>query len=265
MEFEFSKNAELETLDTVPEQFRSVYKQEGEKFVINPDMQGVVEAVEGLNKSLKASRAEAKQAKSKTVDLSPLKDFGETPEDIKAAIDSKMEELQTQLADADGKDAKLNLEKVKTDLQNQHQRELQAHQQRVEALQTQLYDQLVSNEATKAISEEKGVPELLMPFIKDKVKVQEEDGKFAVFVVDEQGDQRFSGVTGQPMSIKELVGEMKQDQRFGRLFESETPSGGGANPRGASRSNQQSKAEPMSATQKIAAGLTKGQARPAGR
>ena len=43
---------------------------------------------------------------------------------------------------------------------------------------------LVENEATAAVAEAKGIPDLLLPFIRDQVKVVEEDGEFKVFVVD---------------------------------------------------------------------------------
>ena len=76
-----------------------------------------------------------------------------------------------------------------------------------------MYGLLVENNATNAVVDAKGVPELLMPFIKGQVKVIEEDGSFNVYVVDPQGDRRYSGITGQPMNIKELVMEMKANEK----------------------------------------------------
>lgn len=258
MDFEFTP---VETIDKVPEQFRGIYKQGDDgKYVPDEAHKGVVEAITGLNRSLKAARAEAK-AKS-AVDLTPLADFGVTPEEIKANISAKLAEFQDQLAK--GGEAKLNLDKVRQELADAHAKDLEKAGARAEALQNQLYGLLVENSATAAVSELKGVPELLLPFIKNQVKVLEQDGEFKVFVVDGQGDQRYSGVTGQPMTIKELVAEMKANEKYGRLFESETPAGGGMPPRGGSTSPRPP-GKVLTANEKIAAGLARGQFKARGR
>lgn len=258
MDFEFQ---EVESLDVVPEQFRGLYAEADGKFRLNETYKGVAEAVTGLNRSLKASRAEAKALKGSKVDLSALADFGDSPEAIAQAVQDRIKELEGQLANGDK--AKLNLDKVKEDLAKAHSKDLEKVTKRSEALQTQLYGLLVENAATTAIAELKGIPELLMPFVKTQVNVVEEEGEFRVFVVDAQGDRRYSGVTGQPMSIKELVSEMKANEKFGRLFESEAPQGGGTPPGGARRPSQQPAGE-RSSVDKIAAGLAKGQARSRG-
>lgn len=255
MDFEFQ---EVESLDAVPEQFRPLYAEADGKYKLNDTHKGVAEAVVGLNRSLKASRAEAKAMKAAKVDLSELADFGDDPATIAASVKAKIEELNGQLANGDK--AKVNIDKIKEDLAKAHSKDLEKISKRSDALQGQLYGLLVENAATAAISELKGVPELLMPFVKTQVNVLEEDGEFRVFVVDAQGDRRYSGVTGQPMSIKELVAEMKANEKFGRLFESDQQQGGGGtNPNGSRRQVQQQKGE-MSATDKIKAGLAKGQA-----
>lgn len=251
MEFEFG---EVDSLDKVPEQFRGIYAEgEGGKFVVNQSYKGVAEAVTGLNRSLKAARLEAKANK---VDLTPLSEYGNSPDEIKTNISTKLKELQDQLAQ--GADAKLNLDKVRSDLAAAHAKDLDKANVRTQALQTQLYGLLVENAATAAVAELKGVPELLLPFIKNQVKVVEQDGEFKVFVVDAQGDQRYSGVTGQPMTIKELVAEMKGNEKYGRLFESEAPAGGGMPPRGGGQPPKPT-GKVLSANDKIAAGLAKGQ------
>lgn len=252
MDFEFTP---VDSIDKVPEQFRGIYKQGDDgQFVVDDNHKGVVDAVLGLNRSLKAARAEAK---AKTpVDLSPLADFGATPEEIKANISTKLQELQDELAK--GGEAKLNLDKVRQELADAHAKDLKKAGVRAEALQNQLYTLLVENAATAAAVGLRGDPELLLPFIKNQVKVVEQDGEFKVFVVDAQGDQRYSGITGQPMTIKELVAEMKANEKFERLFESEAPTGGGMRP-GSGQVTPRPQGQQLSATEKIAAGLGKGQ------
>lgn len=258
MDFEFGV---VESLDKVPEQFRGLYHEgDGGKFTVNPDYKGVADAVIGLNKSLKASREDAK--KRTTVDLTPLADFGDSPETIKAAVQAKIDELQGELAKGDK--AKLNLDKIKEDMAKAHSAELTKEKTRAQALQGQLYKLLVENTATTAIVDAKGTPELLMPFVANQVKVVEEDGEFKVFVVDAQSDRRYSSVTGQPMTIKELIAEMKANEKFGRLFESENDKGGGTGARPGTTQKPPARREELSATAKIAAGLNKNQHRTAG-
>ena len=250
MEFGFE---ETDDLNKVPEQFRSLYKQGDDgKYAVDENFKGISEAVVGLNRSLKAARAEAK-AKTPT-DLSPLAEFGATPEEIKANIEAKVKDLTDQLAK--GGDAKVNVDKIRSDLAAAHAKDLEKATARSTALQNQLYTLLVENSAVAAVAEAKGVPELLLPFIKNQVTVKEQDGQFQVFVVDAQGDQRYSGVTGQPMTIKELVAEMKANEKYGRLFESEAPAGGGMPPGGGARAPQP-KGKVLTPTEKINSGLAK--------
>lgn len=256
MDFDFTQP--VDAIDKVPEQFRSLYDSNAEgKFVVKTEYTGVATALSGLNNSLKAARAEAK---SKTpVDLSPLADFGTDPASIKAGVEAKIAELQEQVTK--GGDAKQNLEKIKQDLAAGHAKELEKSNRRSEALQTQLYGLLVENAATTAVAELKGIPELLLPFIKQQVVVKEENGEFKVYVVDGAGDQRYSGLTGSPMSIKELVAEMKANEKYGRLFESEQQGGGGGMPPGGGRRPPQQQKPNLSANDKIAAGLAARQRR----
>jgi hypothetical protein len=249
MEFDFGP---VETLDKVPEQFRPLYSEgTDKKFAIAPAFKGVGEALVGLNGALKKERAN----KPKVVDLSVLSDFGDSPEKIYETISTKIKTLEEQVAAG----SKINPEKLKQEFVTAHQGELTKRDNRNTALQNQLYSLLVDNSATTAILEAKGSAELLIPQIRSQVKVLEDDGKFAVFVVDSAGDKRFSGVTGQPVSIKELVAEMKGDKRFARAFDSEAPSGGGMRPgSGNSQRALQREDAPKSSVSKISAGLSRG-------
>lgn len=246
MDFEF---AEVDDVAKVPEQFRGLYKeQEGGKFGVDPNFKGVSEAVLGLNRALRAERQAAKDRK--VVDLTPLADFGATPEDIKTAFETRLAEASK------GKDGDVTkqIEGVKNGLNAAHAKAMDAATARNTALQNQLYGLLVENSATAAVAELKGVPELLLPFIKNQVKVTEADGAFVVTVLDGAGEPRY-GATGQLMTIKELVTEMKANEKYGRLFESEAGSGSGMPPGGGRRVPAKPGEKELTATEKIAAGL----------
>lgn len=251
MDFEFPES--LDSIDNVPGQFRPLYAEVDGKFTLGESYKGVATAVTGLNKSLKASRAETKAAKGSRVDLSPLAGFGDTPETIAETVTAQLAELNEKISKGD----KIDPEKIKADLAKGFAKEREGLTTRNEALTGQLYNLMVENAATSAISESKGIPELLMPFVTSQVKVGEENGKFSVNVVDGEGDLRYSGVTGAPMAISELVGEMKGQDKFARLFESDTQEGGGGTKPGAVSRGKSVSTKDMTANQRIAAGLNK--------
>ncbi len=251
MDFDF---APVEDLTKVPDQFRPLYSdQAGEdgKFALAEAFGPTADVVKGLAKNLRDMRA---GLKDKRIDLTPLAEYGSNPQEIKDRVAVLLEEAAT----AKPGDIQKQLESAKASITAAHAKELEKANKRGEALQGQLYSLLVENAATAAVAEAKGVPELLLPFIKNQVKVAEQDGEFKVFVVDPSGDPRY-GATGSPMTIKELVAEMKAQEKFGRLFESEAGGGGGGTPPGSGRrpAPQQREGEPRSSIDKIAAGLRK--------
>lgn len=254
---DFDINAPVDSIDKVPEQFRSLYAEVDGKPVIDSKFTGIKEALTGLNTSLKAARAEAKS--KTTVDLSPLAEFGADPASIKAAFEARVADLV-----AKGGDATKAVEKVRSEMSTANKAALDAEKARTTAYQNQLHTILVENTALAAIAEAKGLPDLLMPFIKNQVKVVEEDGKFVVHVLDGAGERRYSGVTGQPMTIKELVTGMKADTKYGRLFESDQQQGGGGKQPGSggrqvnNGGNDGNGVPVKSATDKIAGALGKG-------
>lgn len=274
MEFDFSQNTEVSDLNTVPEDFRGLYSETEEgsgKYRLASDNEGVksaVAAITRLNQALKASRAEAKANKQNKVDLSPLADYGDTPEAILEGFNSKLTELNEQLKKKGGEDLSRQVEKIKQDLATAHAKELETRDKRVEALTGQLHGLLVTNEAKGALTEANVIDaDLALPFVQNQVKVAEDDGKFMVSVVDDAGDVRYSGVTGAPMTIKELVAEMKSKEKFAPLFKSEAPGGGGTKPGGspAPRGAHRGDTSQLSSVAKISQGLAKGQARRARR
>lgn len=249
MEFNFG---EVASLDLVPQEFRPLYVEKEGKHVVNDQFASVSGAILGLNKTLKTVRDESAAAKKGVVDLTPLAEFGADPTAIKTAFDARVAELV-----AKGGDATKAVEKVRTEMATANKTALDAANARTTALQNQLYGHLVKSEATSAIATAKGVAELLMPFVEQRVKVKDEDGAFTVTVVDDKGETRYSGVTGQPMSIKELITEMKADPKFGRLFESDQQQGGGGFRPGAGKGTPPASGKVLTANEKIAAGLKK--------
>jgi hypothetical protein len=249
MDFEV---APVESLDKVPENLRPLYVTEAKdgKYGIRPEFVSIAESINGFNKANKTLRTEVSTLKSSKVDLSPLAEYGNSPEEIAKTVTARI----TEAGGKQAVDAQKKVDAATASLKEAHAAELKKHAERNTGLQGQLYKLLVENQATAAVVEAKGIPDLLLPFIKNQVKVAEENGELVVQVVDAKGELRYGG-TGSPMTIKELVSEMKGQEKFGRLFESEQQKGGtGMNPNGARRQPTQQQGE-LSANDKIAKGL----------
>ena len=88
---------------------------------------------------------------------------------------------------------------------------------------------LVDARAIRAITEAKGSAKVLLPHVKQFVKVvQKTDGEYDVEVVDSTGTQRVTDGQGTPMTLEEFVAEMREDPEFARNFEGSGSSGGGS-------------------------------------
>ena len=126
-------------------------------------------------------------------------------------------------------------EELTKQLQSEHQKELEKLNEKANKYKTSLESYMIDSAAIKAISEEKGIVDLLIPHVKSKLKVIEEDGKFNVVVVDDNGDVRYNTKnSGKPFTVKDLVNEMKAKDSFAVAFNDPTISPGARGSRGTS-------------------------------
>lgn len=258
--FSFADNVKVSGIETVPEGFRAFYEESDDgsfKLSDSSAVKAAVASISSLDKALTDARKESKDHKTKlgSMDLTPLSEYGESAGEIAAAVTAKIEELQGRIKG--GKESKISTDRIKEELSKVHAVEMGVKEKRIDALQGQLHKELVTNKATSAIVESKGNTELLLPFVEKQAKVIEEEGKVYVAVTDEKGDRRFSGTTGEPMTVHELVAEMKSQEKYGALFTSDLPSGGGTKPGAPGVGGPQKKAADMTPKEKISAGLAK--------
>ena len=256
MEFEFLKNPTVDSIDKVPEQFRGMYSEGEGGYVLGETFKGTAGAIDGLNKSLKAARRDADEAKRNRPDVSGFAAVGQllglegddavSAETLKQAVERVIGE---------SKDGKVNWDKMKKDLERGFQTQLQGKDGELQNMSKTLQKYLVTTAAVQAIAGHKGVPELLLPHIQAKTKVIKEGEEYVVRVVDESGDPR-GNASGGFMTVEDLVKEMKASPTFGRAFESESPSGSGVKP-GTTQGKPSPQRPAMSPTEKIAAGLAK--------
>lgn len=223
--FNLLANATVDDLSMVPEDFRPLYKQEGNSYVHNADLSSVIKAVSGMQDLIPKLRNDITAAKKAQVDLSPLSDFGPDPVSIAETVKAKMAELEGQIK---GGAKPADIEKVRKEIQDAAAQQIKVANEARDKLEAALTGEITVGTLTREIAAAKGDPEMLLPFTSRHVKVQRlDDGSYKPAVVGEDGSVRYNPATGKEMTVAELVSEFKSNKKFGSFFASEAPVGGG--------------------------------------
>lgn len=215
----------LDSLEGLDESLHKYYiKQDDGKYKL--DAEGI-EDVTGLKSAL-ASERELKRKAEKQ--LKAFADAGiEDPAAAAEAI-AKVEELSS--LDPEKEADKIAAEKVKAQSEQliaKHKEELGKKDEEAKNLRTQLEKHLIDAEATGAIAEAKGAVSLLLPIVRDQTRLRQSDnGEFSVEVLDATGTPRIGDTAGKPMTIVQLVAEMKASESYGRAFDGTGASGSGS-------------------------------------
>lgn len=218
----------LEKIEDAPEALREHYTEQDGKFVLAVDPVGgfALEDVGGLKTALGKERTQREKLER---DVVRFKDID--PDKAREAL-SKLQELgdldPTKEAD---RIANTKFEAAKSQLLEKHNQELGQRDDRIGKLTGSL-DKLVRQAAaTAALAEAKGSVDLLLPHVLASTRVKETDaGEFVLEVVDPNGNVRIGNAKGEPMSIKDLVAEMRRSDTFARAFEGSGQSGSGTQP-----------------------------------
>lgn len=273
MSFDFEKNNSVADIDTVPENYRGLYAEgqndAGEKvFIITDAAKGLVADYIGTNKSLVQTRADKKAASdesaSRRVTKKSVMDFvsnlGVEGIDEDAPLDALtgfITDLTEQVKG--GKQIKVDMDKIKAESKRLLDEAVAVEVAKTGKMQGALERYLVGQAASNAIADAKGSRELLLPIVKERVRVVQDGEDFVVRVVDADGDFRSDG-SGGWMGVAGLVAELKTSENYARAFESEAPNGTGIKP-GAAQQKVPRQTADLTPAQKIAQGLSKGQHR----
>lgn len=152
--------------------------------------------------------------------LDELGDEASVDAKVKAGLKAK----EQQLADKYAAQERQLLDK--------HQGEVKTLNENLTVTTKQLERALIDQQATMAIAENNGSPELLLPIIRSTTRmVRGDDGEHRVEVIGSDGNSRLSQKPGsgtEHMTISEYVELLREDDKFGRAFESSGASGSGA-------------------------------------
>lgn len=222
----------VEKLDDVDENLRPMYQERDGAFYL--DLDGIDEhpSVAKAKSNLEAARRSERAMKAQ---IEKWEKLGKSDEEILALIEGEEKAKNAQL------EAKGQWEELKKQMNEKHQIELKKFESLVDGekqisakLRGQIERYLVDAKATAAITAAEGEPELLLPIVKKFMKVtQGEDGEFSTSIVDDKGGARVNG-KGDPLTIDELLAEMRNSEKLGRAFKASGSSGGGSAPGGGS-------------------------------
>jgi hypothetical protein len=257
MEWDFTTNGEIDadTYAKAPEKLRGAYEERDGKYVISETARGLVESITGLSGALKNERkvtGTLRGQKDATAVFQEL--FGDDVTDAETAK-AKAKELR----DAAAANAKVDPAKIKADIERTFATEREELNGKVGKMEGTLSKHLVDNAAVQALAAAKGSTTLLLPHIRNSVKVVADGDDYVVRVLDSQGDYRGDGKGGF-MSVEDLVAELKNSKEFAPAFESDGMSGSetrtGVRPGETRRGPPgQTKRDDMSPTQMLQAGL----------
>ncbi len=272
-EFDFEKynTVEIDSFeDTVPGKYRGLYERASddngnEVYQISGDVRNIVNDYIGTSKALDKARADKKNASDESAGrrktIQAFEDFASSlglevgDDGVVAALQSHVEDLVGQVKG--GQEMRVNLDKIKQDYEKKQAEALAVKDREIKDRDAALERHLISDVATREIANAKGKVKVLMPHVKSQCKVvRDENGDYAVRVVDSQGDFRSNGAGGW-MNVSDLVAEVKTDPDFAANFESDTQLGGTGKRPTDRKSNPlpRQTGEDRSANQKIAAGL----------
>lgn len=217
----------LDSLDGLDEAVQKEYTEKDGKFYLSVEaVDGFsLEDVSGLKSTLGKTKRALEEATTKVTGFDGL-----DPVKVKADL-AKLEELSGLDPEKEAdKIAEVKIKAANVQLLEKHATEVAAKDTSMGVLKTQLEKVLIVAEATKAISEQKGSIDLLMPHVLASAKLKPLDnGEYAVEVMDSAGNPRIGDAKGTPMNIPQLVEEMKSSDAFGVAFDGSGQSGGGSN------------------------------------
>lgn len=220
--------AVVEKIDEVPEALRGEYVEKDGKFHLG--VEGLPD-VGKLQQGIDKERADRKKFESELKELKKSwEKLGKTPDELQGLIERETKAEEERLERAG------EWEKLKKQMVDKHEEELKLERAKIGAkdelvgkMKSSLESYIVDAQATAAIAAHKGEPLLLLPAVRNRIRVVETDGKYGIKVVDGKGDPMVNG-KGDPISISDLVAELKSDPVYGRAFDGSGNSGSGMRP-----------------------------------
>lgn len=179
----------------------------------------VEEATNGLIKKNQELLGEKKKIQEQ---YKVYEELGIDPESYKAMIAAEEERKKKEMSIEE------RFQAEKAEMAGKHNRQVEELSTILESKNKAIEAYLIDGEATRAISALDGVPELLLPVVKSKLKVFEEGGKHFVRVLGDNNEPRIGSSDGSYMTIQQYVQELKDTTTYSPAFKPSGASGAGA-------------------------------------
>jgi hypothetical protein len=220
----------VDNLEDVEEPLRPLYAEKEGKFHL------IVDGLDSVtqNAVATATKKANKEAQELRHKMKPWETLGKSPEELQQML-AEWNDLQAlkekeQMTEAEKKG---QWDELRKQLNEKHQKELDdvkkellTKDDEMAKLKRRMEQHIIESTAHAAIAENKGIPQLLLPFVTKHLRMQDD---FAISVVDDKGEPRING-KGDPLLPTEFVGEMRTNEVFGRAFEGTGSSGSGMRP-----------------------------------
>lgn len=213
--------------EDIPESVRDFYEERDGAWVLDHDID--IPNVSSIRNDLSTERRRRQELESK---IQKWESLGKSDEEIAALIE-KHKKLEEDDLESKGKWDQLKAQLVETHNaeKNRLQKKIDDLTKTVDERDSAIREMLLDSNATAAIAEHDGDPELLMPFVRKRMRVVEAEGRRKIEVLGEDGNVKMNG-KGEPISVSDLIAEMRGNERFGKLFKGSGASGGGTPPGG---------------------------------
>jgi hypothetical protein len=209
---------EIDSVDGLDDSVKKLYVQkEGGKYRL--DLADEVPDVTGLKTALNSERtARSNAEKAAREAQTTLERFRDVDPDKYRDLLGREKDLTTQSK---------GWETMRDQLNETHKKELEAREGRITGLVGTLESQMITNVALAEIERAQGSTTLLLPHIRDRAKLVEENGKFHVRLFDEKGNPMIDN-QGAYLTIQAFVTQLKASQDFSGAFKGAGASGGGS-------------------------------------
>ncbi len=207
----------VDSLDGMDDAAKALYVQDGEKFKLDVDVPQP-EDTSGLKNALQAERKIANALDKKVKNWEKL---GKQPEEIQELIEAQELQARSQ-AEKRGE-----FDKILAQVNEKNIQALKAKDETIGQMRKRLESELVDAKAIAAIAAAKGKTKLLLPLVKNQLRVDE---NFNVVVLGADGETPKVDDKGNPVGITELVNEMRQSEDYGSAFEGAGHTGSGTRP-----------------------------------
>lgn len=233
-------------VDEVPEGLADHYTKRADgkfQLAVDPVDGFALEDVSGLRRAL-----EDHKEKSRTL-VEKLKVFdGLSADDVHEKL-AELDDLR-KVANAGGDDkaVEARIDAAAAAVRRGYQSKLKTAEARSAELLAEVDKLRRQRSVQDAITEAGGIPELLSPHVLGRTKMVENDGKFGVCVIDDDGSVMRNS-TGDALTPADFVAQLKQNPAFAPAFKASGASGTGKAP--SQSSNGGLKRSAMSAAEKM--------------